>query len=219
MTRGQPMIVSITDRMIQRITLAALIVAVLCIPGRADPIGDRLGACCLTDGSCVVVTEDQCQAQGGTYQGDDVTCDDADCPPLGACCIPFDICMVTTIQECFGELGGAIWAPGQDCETFTCPPLGACCNPDGTCQITSQSTCENSHDGVYQGDGVECQDSTCAQSCPADFDGDGSVGATDLLLLLGSWGPCKGCPADFDENGNVGASDLLTLLVNWGPCP
>ncbi len=27
------------------------------------------------------------------------------------------------------------------------------------------------------------------------------------------------CPADFDDNGTVGASDLLALLVNWGPCP
>ncbi len=58
-----------------------------------------------------------------------------------------------------------------------------------------------------------------AVPCPADLDGDGSVGASDLLSLLVSWGPCKGCPADFDGNGTVGASDLLTLLANWGPCP
>ncbi len=25
--------------------------------------------------------------------------------------------------------------------------------------------------------------------------------------------------ADFDGNGSVGATDLLALLVNWGPCP
>ncbi len=55
--------------------------------------------------------------------------------------------------------------------------------------------------------------------CPWDIDGNGSVGASDLLSLLVSWGPCKSCPADFDGNGNVGASDLLALLVNWGPCP
>ncbi|MEE9130586.1 MAG: M12 family metallo-peptidase [Phycisphaerales bacterium] len=56
-------------------------------------------------------------------------------------------------------------------------------------------------------------------SCPWDLDGSGSVGASDLLSLLVSWGPCEGCPADFDDNGTVGASDLLALLVNWGPCP
>ncbi len=55
--------------------------------------------------------------------------------------------------------------------------------------------------------------------CPWDLDGSGSVGASDLLALLVSWGPCKDCPADFDGNGSVGATDLLALLVNWGPCP
>ncbi|MEE9128819.1 MAG: right-handed parallel beta-helix repeat-containing protein [Phycisphaerales bacterium] len=55
--------------------------------------------------------------------------------------------------------------------------------------------------------------------CPWDLDCNGSVGASDLLSLLVSWGPCKGCPADFDGDGTVGASDLLALLVNWGPCP
>ncbi|MEE9130461.1 MAG: hypothetical protein V3T84_10620 [Phycisphaerales bacterium] len=56
-------------------------------------------------------------------------------------------------------------------------------------------------------------------ACPWDLDDNGNVGASDLLSLLVSWGPCKGCPADFDGNGVVGATDLLALLVNWGPCP
>ncbi len=53
-----------------------------------------------------------------------------------------------------------------------------------------------------------------------DLNGDGSVGAADLLSLLVNWGPCPDppttCPADLDGNGNVGAADLLILLVNWG---
>ena len=59
-------------------------------------------------------------------------------------------------------------------------------------------------------------------TCPGDFDGDGVVGASDLLALLVAWGPCfnkSGCPEDLDDDGTVGASDLLALLVNWGPCP
>ena len=54
---------------------------------------------------------------------------------------------------------------------------------------------------------------------PGDLDGDGVVGAADLLILLASWGPCadcKDCPADLDGNCTVGASDLLILLSNWG---
>jgi hypothetical protein len=32
------------------------------------------GACCLTDGTCVVVPLDECAAMGGTYQGDSTVC-------------------------------------------------------------------------------------------------------------------------------------------------
>ena len=56
-------------------------------------------------------------------------------------------------------------------------------------------------------------------SALGDLDGDGSVGVSDLLILLGDWGPCppKGdCPADLDGNGSVGVKDLLILLGNWG---
>ena len=62
--------------------------------------------------------------------------------------------------------------------------------------------------------------------CPADFDGDATVGAADLAQLLGSWGPCadpcepgdpeETCPADFDGDCEVGASDLVQLLGDWG---
>ena len=211
------MSVSITDRAIRQITLAALVVAILCISARADAIGDPMGACCLPDGSCIVVTDTQCQTQGGAYQGDGATCDDTNCPAFGACCIPFDICEVTTIQECT-ELGGVIWAPEQDCDTFTCPPLGACCRPDLTCQITGQRFCENLFDGTYQGDGVKCQDVACTQPCPADLSGDGEVGILDLLVLLTVWGSDRPL-GDIDGDGTVGILDLLALLTNWGPCP
>ncbi len=56
-------------------------------------------------------------------------------------------------------------------------------------------------------------------SCPADLNGDGTVGASDLAILLGSWGSCLGCPADLDGDGAVGPFDLALLLGDWGPCP
>ena len=55
--------------------------------------------------------------------------------------------------------------------------------------------------------------------CPYDLDGDGNVGITDLLLLLGDFRSCNGSPADFDGDGCVTVADLLILLANWGPCP
>ncbi len=66
---------------------------------------------------------------------------------------------------------------------------------------------------------IKVEGTLVTPECPADLDSDGTVGVSDLLSLLASWGPCKGCPADFDGNGAVGVSDLLVLLANWGPCP
>jgi len=54
--------------------------------------------------------------------------------------------------------------------------------------------------------------------CPADLDGDGAVGTSDLLALFAQWGPNPGSPADLDGDGSVGTSDLLILFANWGPC-
>ena len=55
--------------------------------------------------------------------------------------------------------------------------------------------------------------------CVADLDGDGSVGAFDLAIVLGTWGPCEGCPADFNGDNVVNAADLAQLLGAWGMCP
>jgi len=56
-------------------------------------------------------------------------------------------------------------------------------------------------------------------TAPEDLDGDGAVGASDLALLIGSWGVCPAdapCPADLDGDGAVGASDLARVIGAWG---
>ena len=52
--------------------------------------------------------------------------------------------------------------------------------------------------------------------CPADLDGNGIVGGSDIGLLLVDWG--QSGPADLDGNGIVGGSDIGLLLAAWGPC-
>ena len=59
---------------------------------------------------------------------------------------------------------------------------------------------------------------TVRPGCLPDLDRSGDVGVVDLLILLGSWGPCSPCTADFDCDGNVGVVDLRLLLGAWGPC-
>ncbi|MBL9149287.1 MAG: S8 family serine peptidase [Phycisphaerae bacterium] len=49
----------------------------------------------------------------------------------------------------------------------------------------------------------------------ADLDNDGTVGPTDLGLLLGAWG---GPGADLNGSGTTGPDDLAILLGAWGGC-
>lgn len=59
------------------------------------------------------------------------------------------------------------------------------------------------------------------EPCPADLDGNGSVGAGDLAIVLASWsigGSCGTCLGDLDGDGVVNAGDLAALLAAWGPC-
>ena len=51
----------------------------------------------------------------------------------------------------------------------------------------------------------------------ADFDG--VVNVTDLLTLLGGWGPNPGHAGDINDDGNVNVTDLLAHLAAWGACP
>jgi hypothetical protein len=58
---------------------------------------------------------------------------------------------------------------------------------------------------------------TVAGACPADINGDGSVGGTDLTQLLAAWG--SNTPtADLNDDGTVDGIDLSAVLAGWGPC-
>ena len=57
----------------------------------------------------------------------------------------------------------------------------------------------------------------------SDLDLDGVVGPSDLVMLLGAWGPCPPhagpCPWDLDGNLGVNADDLIAMLGAWGKNP
>lgn len=66
--------------------------------GGDDDDGDREGACCMPDGTCVMLAEDDCVARRGTYAGDGTNCRDTDCDGHGgregACCLPDGTCVM-----------------------------------------------------------------------------------------------------------------------------
>jgi hypothetical protein len=54
------------------------------------------------------------------------------------------------------------------------------------------------------------------EGLPADIDGDGVVGVSDLVMLILAWGPCVDeCVADLDGDGDVGVADLVILITSW----
>jgi hypothetical protein len=69
-------------------------------------------------------------------------------------------------------------------------------------------------------DNLQVEEFGCGgEPCPGDMNGDGVVNVSDLLILLGAWGPCSGCDEDLNGDGVVNVSDLLILLGAWGGCP
>ncbi len=64
--------------LVGRLTAAVVAVLVSAAPGLAQ--FSRAGACCLPNGSCVVTSQSNCTAQGGTFRGSGTTCANP-CPP------------------------------------------------------------------------------------------------------------------------------------------
>ena len=88
--------------------------------------------------------------------------------------------------------------------------------------LTDTTVCGNMTPGQIIGPFTDNGGNTvaieCPPDCPADLDGDGTVGGADLTMLLADWGQ-SGSPADLDGNGTVGGADLTVLLGTWGqPC-
>ncbi len=84
-----------------------------------------VGACCLPEGGCSEnETEVDCYYMGGEYNGNNSTCDFANCPDNGACCFDDGSCIYVMPDTCI-ELGGGFQGNGTACETTECPVAGA----------------------------------------------------------------------------------------------
>ena len=95
--------------------------------------------------------------------------------------------------------------------------------PDTLGQILRASAVDLDVPGFDPGTGFGRIDAAAAVASlpvPGDLDGNGVVNTNDLLILLGSWGPCPEpcpptCSADLDDDCTVGTADLLVLLASW----
>ncbi len=70
---------------------------------------------------------------------------------------------------------------------------------------------------------MDFQPSIQIDSCEGDVNGDGQIGVSDILAVIGNWAPdggecCPGCEGDVDGNLVVDVSDVLYIVGNWGMC-
>ena len=150
---------------------------------QASTTGGVTGACCHTDGSCTVDTEANCNAAGGTYQGDGTTCAGVTCPQPGACCETDGTCTMST-QVGGADCTGTYQGDDTTCAGVTCPQPGACCATDGTCTMSTQvggADCTGGG-GTYQGDDTTCTPNPCPQPCLllGDINGDNNIDGADI---------------------------------------
>jgi len=119
----------------------------------------------------------------------------------------------------FDDLSGASGGYFVFIPFGTAPPLpvGACCGADGSCSENQTVFQCIESGGVFQGIASTCEQCGTKPTCPADFDGNSVVDASDLAVILGAWGTVN--PAiDLNGSGVIDGGDLAVLLGAWGPC-
>jgi hypothetical protein len=139
-----------------------------------------MGACCLTDGSCVgPVSPAVCASMGGTYKGNNTTCATVSCPPpTGAACFATGFCIELTQAD--AAAAGATWkGAGTTCADG---------NDNGTADACEQLVGDLNHDGRVDGADLGALLGLWGQSgTSGDLNNDGTVDGADLGVLLGAW--------------------------------
>jgi hypothetical protein len=194
--------------------------SVSCQPG--------VGACCMPNGSCQTLTETDCAAQGGVFQGAGSSCSTANCPiPTGACCFSTGTCLALSQTNC-NAAGGTWLGAGVSCASGNTCPTGACCLPNGTCTPGMTGAACLSQGGVFRGAGSTCAGANCPQPTGACCLSNGNclvLTQSDCGVIPGgSWkgagtncndgngngiaDACEACYADCNGDGVLGLADF-----------
>ncbi len=215
----------------------------ICLPG-CRPHGDwviratyeslscqpGVGACCLPNGTCNILTTADCVAQSGLYRGDGSTCDSANCPqPLGACCFGTN-CLNLSAADC-AAAAGTYLGNGSTCASGNACPTGACCLPNGTCVIVTVDSC-TAQSGIFRGVGTTCANANCPPptgACCLASGGCLILTAAQCAIIPNSRFAGAGtncttgcrppCRPDFNADGVLNSDDLSDFITCYFTVP
>lgn len=177
--------------------------------------GDRGGACCLPDSSCIIVwSYDECELYGGSYLGDQTNCQPDPCPlPTGACCFANGSCQVLVDLRC-DEWSGFFQGDQTSCDPDPCAPrLGACCLfQDGSCGFILDARCLELH-GTFVGYGIPCEPDPCGLEIGACCLSDQSCQEIFRYGCVALGGQFLGAGIDCDPNPCLPSP---TRSATWG---
>ncbi len=198
------------------------------------------GACCLPGGqTCNELTQAECQALNGGWQGAGTVCTATSCQPTGSvpCCFAATGgCVALSYANCVAA-GGIPGPVGQLCGGYVCFPTGACCLPDGTCAGPVSPTECSALGGNFQGNGSSCASTDCPDPVGAACFPTGFcliLTQADAAAAGAMWqgigttctdangnGIADACepdsiPGDLNGDGAVNGADLGALLGAWG---
>jgi hypothetical protein len=167
------------------------------------------------DGSCVFATGcDFCSA-GAVVDGDSDNDGVCDIDEVAGCMFS-TACNFNAIAT--DADGSCVFATGCDFCSGGSVADGDTDN-DGVCNDVDPCVGALDACGVCNGPGAiyacGCTMEGCTY-CPGDFNDDGLIGTSDLLLLLSEFGCMAGCSVDADYDGITGVGDILILLSAFG---
>jgi hypothetical protein len=162
------------------------------------------GACCLTDGSCVDgLLEGECDAQGGTYQGDGTDCSTVSCPqPLANDNCDTAEVITTPYFSSFDTSGALTGTPSGSCNSSSAIGAGTTDNdvwfewtPTEDC-LATLTVDPNTYDGlatIYTG--VDCNslvEFQCSEAPEPIVIQWTAIAGTTYWIQVGDWGTFPG---------------------------
>ncbi|WP_306639731.1 agmatine deiminase family protein [Sanyastnella coralliicola] len=198
--------------------------------GCTDPTACNYDAAATQDdGSCLTIYG--CTDTNACNYDASAECDDSSCEYLSCLgCTDNTACNydASATQEDGSCTYAVTYYLDNDMDGFGSSTSQDFCDDPGLGWSLNDSDCNDDNPAMYpfapataEGIDNDCsgmieEDEEAPSPCLGDFDNDGIITTSDLLVLLGNYGCLENCVADLDGNDIVNTADMLVMLGIYG---